>query len=166
MIIVGLSLRLLVRWKRGYLHVHPHAHGPVTHAHPHVHEHAAASPHRRAEDRRVHSAGHEHHHADSLGRSPRAAYAIGLVHGIGGSAGIGVLVISSLPGQQHAPAALMVFAAATAGSMAAVSSAFGRALGSRAADRMERLTPSLGVVSLLFGAWYALGAAGAVPYLF
>ncbi len=88
------------------------------------------------------------------------------MHGIGGSAGVGVLLVSSLPDQQHALAALLVFATGTAVSMAAVSSAFGRVLGSRAADRLERLTPSLGVVSLVFGAWYALGAAGAVPYGF
>jgi hypothetical protein len=29
---------------------------------------------------------------------------------------------------------------------------------------MEGLTPSLGVLSLLFGIWYTLGVVGAVPY--
>src|SRR3954467_10707628 len=57
LVIVALALRLLLRWRRGYFHVHPHAHGGVKHAHPHVHEH---QPHAE------HPLQHVHRHADSL----------------------------------------------------------------------------------------------------
>lgn len=113
----------------------------------------------------AHGADHRHRHAEALGRSPRVAYAIGLVHGVGGSAGVGVLLIGALSDRGHALAALLVFALGTAVSMAAVSSVFGHVVGGRAAGRMETLTPSLGVLSLAFGVWYTLGAVGAMPYL-
>jgi cytochrome c biogenesis protein CcdA len=55
--------------------------------------------------------------------------------------------------------ALVVFAAATAISMALVSTAFGHALARGAVKRrLEELVPVLGAASLLFGVWYSLGA--------
>ncbi len=151
LVIVGLAARLLVRWKRGYFHSHLHSHGDVRHAHPHAHEgsHDGPSP-----------AGHSHRHAEGLGRSPFAAFCIGLVHGAGGSAAVGVLLIGAIPGRMEGVAALSLFAAATAVSMALLSIAFGFALArGLVARRLERLVPILGVVSLIFGVWYTLGAA-------
>jgi hypothetical protein len=56
-------------------------------------------------------------------------------------------------------AALLAFAAATAVSMALVSSAFGYALArGPAAGRLRALIPVLGTCGLVFGAWYGLGA--------
>ena len=43
LIIVFLAARLLLRWRRGHYHTHPHVHGGVLHAHPHVHEGATRS---------------------------------------------------------------------------------------------------------------------------
>src|SRR4051794_20231519 len=103
-VIVALAARLVVRWRRGYLHVHAHRHGEVTHAHPHVHEHA----------RGAHPELHAHPHAEALGRSPRAAFAVGLLHGAGGSAGAAVLLLAAVPDRTTAAIALAVFAAATA----------------------------------------------------
>jgi cytochrome c biogenesis protein CcdA len=55
--------------------------------------------------------------------------------------------------------ALMAFAAATAVSMALVSTAFGHALARGAVKRrLTELVPLLGAASLLFGVWYSLGA--------
>lgn len=160
LVIVALGLRLLVRWRRGYFHAHPHAHGALHHSHPHVHEHA---PDHGANEGVVHA----HRHPDALGRSPRAAFGIGLVHGVGGSAGVGILLIGAMPGRAGAVAALGLFALATAASMAALSSAFGRALAhGPVARRFATLAPAFGTVSLLFGAWYVLGALSAVPYVF
>ena len=144
-VVVALAVRLLVRWRRGYLHIHPHTHGGVTHAHPHVHERAH------------HGAAHEHPHG--LGRTRRAAYGIGLLHGAGGSAGAALLLLAGTPSRAAAAAALVVFAAGTAASMAAVSAAFGHALARDGiARRVERLVPLLAVCAGLFGAWYGLGA--------
>jgi cytochrome c biogenesis protein CcdA len=159
LIIVALAARLLRRWRRGYYHVHPHSHGPVRHAHPHVHEHAPQAGHPA-------SHAHAHAHAERVGRTPAAAFGIGLVHGAGGSAGAGLLLVGATPGRVAALGALLVFALGTAASMALVSSAFGHALArGPLLARMTAVIPVLGAASLLFGAWYALGALHTVPYL-
>lgn len=145
-VIVALALRLLARWRRGCFHEHPHEHGGVTHVHPHVHEGAN---------------GHQHEHAEALGRTPRAAYGIGLLHGLGGSAGVGVLLIGAMPDHTVAAVALVLFAGATALSMALVSAAWGGALAARTvAQRIERVAPLFASASLAFGVWYGLAALG------
>jgi len=106
----------------------------------------------------------------SRGASPRTswqAYAIGLVHGMGGSAGVGVLLLATIPSHAEAIVALVLFAVCTAISMAAASTTFGFAL-SRGPVLRSYLTvvPAMGVVSLAFGLWYSLGALNAVPYVF
>lgn len=153
LLIMGLALRLLWRWRQGF-HAHRHEHGGEHHTHVHAHEDAAAA------DR------HEHEHASDL-RTVRGAYAIGLVHGIGGSAGIGILLLAAIPDAGVGIAALLLFAAFTAVSMGAASMLFGRALsGDPVRRRLRVATPALGVFNLAFGAWYALGALGAMPYAF
>ena len=89
-------------------------------------------------------------------RSRATAYGIGLVHGAGGSAGIGVLLLAAVP-QRSALAGLVVFALGTAASMALLSAGFGRAL---SGERALRIAPCLGVVSLVFGLWYTASALG------
>jgi len=101
-------------------------------------------------------------HSGALGgrakvRSRPAAYAIGLVHGAGGSAGVGILLLAAIPGRATALAALAVFAAGTCLSMTLLSAGFGHVLDSR---RALQLAPCLGAVSLLFGAWYTAVALG------
>jgi ABC-type nickel/cobalt efflux system permease component RcnA len=154
-VIVVLAVRLLVRWRRGCFHTHPHEHAGVAHVHPHVHVHEP-DDHARAH---ATAHAHDHEHAEALGRSPRAAFGIGLVHGAGGSAGVGVLLIGAMPGHAVAAVALVLFAGATALSMAAVSAAWGGALATGpVARRMVALAPVFGTLSLLFGVWYGAGA--------
>jgi cytochrome c biogenesis protein CcdA len=130
--------------------VHPHTHGSVQHAHPHVHEHGRETEHPRV---------HSHLHSEALGRSPLTAFGIGLVHGIGGSAAVGVLLVGAVSGRVEGILALLLFAAATAVSMALVSSAFGYALARGVVrQRLVDLVPLFGALSLLFGVWYSLGA--------
>jgi ABC-type nickel/cobalt efflux system permease component RcnA len=150
--IMLLAARLLVRWRRGRFHAHEHRHGDVTHRHLH--------PHR--------SHGHEHSHdaEAQLGRTPFQAFGIGIVHGTGGSAGVGVLLLATIPDHGTAVAALFVLATGTALSMCVLSSAFGFAITrGPVLRRMLALAPALGVVTLGFGCWYTLGAVGAVPYV-
>jgi high-affinity nickel permease len=100
-------------------------------------------------------------------RSPLQAYGIGLVHGIGGSAGVGVLLLASIPDHVEAVAALGLFAAFTAMSMALASTSFGWVMSRGAVQRsFVSVAPALGALSLAFGVWYALGAVQAVPYVF
>jgi high-affinity nickel permease len=148
MLIAGLAVWLLVRWRRGLFHVHLHAHERV-HAHGHVHD------------------GDGHPHRASRARRPAQAFGIGLVHGLGGSAGVGVLLLASIHDHALAVAALAIFALCTALSMALLSTGFGRALVSaplRAS--FNRLAPALAILSLAFGTWYALGALDVAPYFF
>lgn len=149
-LIIALAIRLLVRWRRGYFHAHSHTHGAVRHAHPHVHEHAA---------HRHEGAGHSHAHAETLGRTPLAAYGIGLIHGIGGSAMVGLLVVGAAASRALGVLALVLFAAGTAVSMALVSAGFGYVLARGPLSRLAGpLMPAVGVASLAFGVWYAMGA--------
>jgi high-affinity nickel permease len=147
--IIALAVWLLARWRRGFFHVHVHAHGGRPHVHGHQHPADA------------------HGHTMRPARSAGQAYAIGLVHGLGGSAGVGVLLLATIDDHAVAVAALALFALFTAASMALVSSGFGLTLSTRAAARsFERVAPVLGVASLVFGVWYTLGAQSLVPYYF
>jgi len=118
---------------------------------------------------RFHVQVHEHdgeRHSHGA-RTPVQAYVIGLVHGIGGSAGVGVLLLTSIPSRPLAVVSLGVFAFFTAVSMSLVSSGFGMTLSRpRVRRSFARVAPALGLVSLAFGVWYALGAQSLVPYVF
>ncbi|HEX8259224.1 MAG TPA: hypothetical protein VF558_02900 [Rubrobacteraceae bacterium] len=151
-IIVFLAARLLLRWRRGFYHVHTHAHdeGPD---HRHVHSHEEDDL-------------HEHDHAVPH-RTPLSAYGIGLVHGIGGSGGLTLLLLSTISNQAEAAGALLIFAAGTAVSMALLSTAFGLTIAAGPMGRnFERFAPVLGILSMAFGVWYALGALNVLTYPF
>ena len=96
-------------------------------------------------------------------RTTRAAFGIGLVHGMGGSAGVGVLIVASVESTPLEVVALALLAAFTAISMATVTSGFGHALVRRPAGIGA---PVLGTLSLAFGAWYAGAAWSVFPYPF
>jgi ABC-type nickel/cobalt efflux system permease component RcnA len=152
LVIMFLAGRLLIRWRRGQFHVHSHRHGPIEHRHLHPH---------------ADHAGHDHEHRPELvlGRSPLQAYGIGCVHGTGGSAGVGVLLLAGIPDHAMALGALVLFALATALTMSLLSSTFGIALTrGGVARRGLALAPALGTLSLLFGLWYTLGALELVNY--
>ena len=134
-----LALWLLVRWRRGLFHLHQD--------HGHAHAHGSRG--------RIRT------------RSPLQAFAIGLVHGMGGSAGVGVLLLASIHDRAVAVAALGLFAFCTAISMAALSTGWGLALAtSPARNSLARFAPILGSASLAFGVWYALSALSLAPYYF
>jgi len=152
LMIMFLAVRLLARWRSGHFHAHAHRHGELEHRH--LHPHPA----------RTHD--HSHDPGARLGRTRLQAFAIGLVHGAGGSAGVSVLVLAAISDRAEASAALIVLAAGTAVSMALLSSAFGYAITrGPVVTRMLAFAPAMGVVTLAFGGWYTLGAIGAVPYV-
>jgi len=150
-VIVVLAVRLLFRWRRGYFHVHRHEHDGSAHAH--LHAHAEISGHGHAHPRRV--------------RTPLGAYGIGLVHGMGGSAGVSVLILAAIKSQALAVAALVILAVFTALSMAILTTGFGMTLTSRPVrSSFNTIAPVLGLASLGFGIWYGLAAVGVAPYYF
>jgi High-affinity nickel-transport protein len=126
LVIVGLAVSLLLRWRRGAFH----------------------------------------EHGTTRARSGREAYGIGLVHGMGGTAGVGILLLSAISSHILALAALAIFALGTAVSMAVASTGLGLTLGGPLHRSFERMAPALGFGSLAFGVWYALAAQGVVPYVF
>jgi cytochrome c biogenesis protein CcdA len=152
-IIVVLAVRLLVRWHCGFFHAHVHSHESGE-THRHLHSHADGTVHEHA------------HNAHGL-RTPLSAYGVGLVHGVGGSGGITLLLLSTIPNPSEAVVALFVFAAGTAVSMALLLTAFGLAIATGPVRRnFERVAPVLGVLAAAFGVWYAAGALGIVAYPF
>jgi high-affinity nickel permease len=148
-VIIALAVWLLVRWRRGLFHVHAHHHDTGLHLHGHTHSDGAA-------------------HAHQLrARSPHQAYGIGLVHGMGGSAGVGILLLATIHDRAVAVIALALFAFFTAVSMALLSTGFGLTLSREPVRRsFDRIAPALGAASLLLGVWYALGALAIAPYFF
>ena len=148
-VIAYLAIRLLLRWSRGDLHLHAHSHEALEHSH--VHAHAPAREH-----------GHP-----SGARSPLGAFGIGLVHGMGGSAGVSVLLLTAIESKGLAVTALVVLAVFTAVSMTILTGGFGLTLGSRPVrSAFGIVAPALGTASLAFGVWYAGAAWSAFPYPF
>jgi hypothetical protein len=98
-------------------------------------------------------------HTHARARGPWQAGAIGVVHGMGGSAGVGVLLLAAIRSQALAVAALALFAACTALSMGILSSGFGLTLERPPVRRaLTRLVPVLATASLVFGAVYTAGS--------
>ena len=136
-LIVFLAVRLLIRWRSGYFHLHAHSHGPEDESHRH----------------KV--------------RTPLGAFGIGLVHGMGGSAGVGVLLLAAIPSKSLAVVSLVILAAFTAVSMTMLTTGFGATLGSAPVRRSYAVAvPVVGTMSLAFGFWYAAAVWSLMPYPF
>jgi hypothetical protein len=104
-----------------------------------------------------HGRGELHAHPHRPPRSWREAFAVGAVHGAGGSAAIGLLILAAIPDHGVALLGLMVFAASTALAMGVVAAGLGRGL---------RALPgrAVGASVCAFGAWYLAAAAAGAPY--
>ena len=108
---------------------------------------------------------HRHEHGRHEVRRPLAAFGIGLVHGMGGSAGVGVLLLAAIPSTTLAVASLVVLALFTAVSMTMVTTGFGVTLAARR-GAVAAAAPVFGLASLAFGLWYAAAAWSLMPYPF
>ena len=114
-----------------------------------------------------------HAHADAEQRhrhrvrTPAGAFAIGLVHGMGGSAGVALLLLAAIPSETIAVGSLLVLALFTAVSMTLVTSGFGWTLSARPVARaLAGSIPVVGLASLSFGLWYGAAAWTLAPYPF
>jgi high-affinity nickel permease len=106
----------------------------------------------------------EHRHAV---RTPAGALAVGLVHGMGGSAGVGVLLLAAIPSETVAVVALVLLALFTAVSMTIVTIGFGYTLATRRVAAVAGTAiPVVGALSLAFGLWYAAATWALAPYPF
>jgi ABC-type nickel/cobalt efflux system permease component RcnA len=146
-VIIYLATRLLLRSRHGLFHVHKHEHDGARHTH--LHTHSAES-------------GHSH-----AGRTRLGAFGIGLVHGMGGSAGVGVLLVAAIESTVLSVASLGLLAIFTGVSMTVLSTGFGATLGSRTLrSSFAVIAPGLALASLGFGVWYGTAAWGLMPYPF
>ncbi len=141
-IIVLLAGRVSWKWLRGDYRIGSHGHGEGSDAAGDRHRHLRRGP-------------DEHDHT-SL-RTPRQAFAIGVLHGLAGTGAVVLLLIAALPTQLEAAAALAVFAPMTILSMAALTGAFGWILTRPLVEPVYRavLIPALGLFGVMFGLWYA-----------
>jgi ABC-type nickel/cobalt efflux system permease component RcnA len=143
-VIVALAARVCWKWGRGEYQAgaHRHTHDPgldVRRVHRHLHR----------GDARAHS------HRDA--RTPRKAFAIGLLHGVAGTGAVVVLLMAAMPTRIEAAAALAVFAPMSIASMAGLTGAWAWVLTRPVVEPVYRavLIPAMGAFGLIFGAWYA-----------
>lgn len=135
-VIVALALRIVWKWGRGDYRSGPHEHSAESHRHL-----------RHGETEHSHRAV----------RGPRQAFALGTLHGLAGTGAVVVLLITALPDQAEAAAALAVFAPMSVLSMALCTTIYSWILTRPVIDPLFRtvLIPVLGAFGLMFGLWYA-----------
>ena len=148
------------------VHAHAHTHDGDLHAHPHVHVHA----HEHDED-----AAHEDHRipADAIpsfaARRPLArSFAVGLVHGLAGSAAIALLVLSAIPQPLWATLYLVIFCVGTIVGMGLITTAIATPfmVASRRASWIRQgLVTGSGLLSFGFGLFLAY-QIGVIDHLF
>lgn len=114
-------------------------------------------------DRDDHDHGHRHHHVRVAGRTvglthshaAGESFAVGVVHGLAGSAGVVVALAATAGGPVDGAGFLAGFSAASVGAMAVAAWAWGRAVGHTA-----RLRVLAGVASVVVGVVLVARAAG------
>jgi hypothetical protein len=148
------------------VHAHAHTHDGATHVHPHVHvgdhETDDAATHR---DHRI--------PADVLpsfaSRRPMLrSFAVGLVHGLAGSAAIALLVLSAIPSPLWATLYLAIFCAGTVIGMGLITTAIATpfiVVSRRASWIHQGLVTGSGLLSFGFGLFLAY-QIGIVDHLF
>jgi ABC-type nickel/cobalt efflux system permease component RcnA len=152
------------------VHAHAHTHDGATHVHPHVHLGDHADGHEYTND-----GMHRDHRipADVLpsfaARRPLLrSFAVGLVHGLAGSAAIALLVLSAIPDPLWATLYLAIFCVGTVIGMGLITTAIATPfmIASRRASWIRQgLVTSSGLLSFGFGLFLAY-QIGIVDHLF
>lgn len=149
LMLLVLGLDVLRRMRRRKVHVHPHRHADGT-RHVHAHSHAG-------------EAGHDPDHHEHDHSPPRRALAIGLVHGLAGSAALLLLTLQTVGSVRLGLAYIGLFGLGSILGMAALSAAIAVPLGlsARLLQRVHRgLEGAVAVATLAAGAWVLVRAAG------
>jgi ABC-type nickel/cobalt efflux system permease component RcnA len=143
-VILALALRVVWKWLRGDYRAGLHGHPPPV------------LDVERGERHRHLRRGERPSHAHVNVRSPRQAFAIGLLHGLAGTGAVVVLLLAALPSQLTAGLALAVFAPMSIVSMAACTTAFAYVLTRPLIEPVYRtvLIPAFGLFGMMFGLWY------------
>jgi hypothetical protein len=145
LMIMAMGTRALLRLRRATTHRHGHHHHDGTN-HDHPHSHGSS----------------EHAH-----RTPMSAFAVGLLHGAGGSAGAVGLILSALEDRTMACLALVVIAVFSGASMMICSWVMCAGVDRVSGSSSARLITGIGsALAVVFGAWYCLAATTSVWYPF
>ena len=143
-VLLWLGVHTIRKCFAGRYHFHLHQHG--AHAHAHLHFHSRSE------------AGHEHaSHAGAAaarGVRRRAPLLVGMAHGLAGTAGLALLVLSSIPSRPLGVAYLLVFGLGALLGMAAFGALLGMPL-ARAKSRLawlDAIRLAAGAASSVLGA--------------
>jgi len=129
LVLMWLGVRTIRKCFIGRYHFHRHEHGEVVHRHLHFHAHSESS-HQHDSESHLHARRGLGHGAQPL--------IVGMAHGLAGTAGLALLVLSSIPSRAVGVAYLLVFGLGALTGMAAFSALLGLPF-ARAAARLTWL---------------------------
>ena len=154
------------------VHSHPHTHDGATHRHPHVHQHpdeyAGVAACAAGEFHREHGLPPDPLPSFASRRPLLRSFAVGLVHGLAGSAALALLVLSAIPQPLWATLYLAVFCVGTIIGMGLITTAIATPLmvaSRRMSSLHQRLVTGSGLLSFGFGLFLAY-QIGVVDRLF
>lgn len=125
LVLIGLGVSTIFKCLTGRYHFHQHQHGERAHAH--LHFHTASQP------------NHEHNsHSPQLSHH-RAPLLLGMAHGLAGTAGLALLVLTSIPTRTLGILYLVVFGLGALAGMATFGLVLGGAFSLPAARAPHRL---------------------------
>ena len=162
LMIVALGILALTRvWRRRRdIHLHRHTHDGQSHVHIHFHEHGTEHEGEAAPNTGSPSASPVHSHAISrLGFKP---VLVGAMHGLAGSAALTLLVLTQVESVWLGLLYLTVFGLGTTLGMLLMSSLIGLPFalsGRRLTSLNYGLQTTAGMLSIVFGIWYAYETA-------
>ena len=134
----------------GVVHSHTHAHGDFIHAHPHGHE-PESHPHSPND---TPLAWMDRHFEQIGAYNSLRPLAVGLVHGLAGSAAVALLVLTTIRNPKWAIAYLLVFGVGTIAGMMLITGALVLPFaysGKKFAKLNHGLRVASGLISLAFG---------------
>jgi hypothetical protein len=144
------------------VHSHPHTHDGATHRHQHVHQHpgeyAGVAACAAGEFHREHGLPPGSLPSFASRRPLLKSFAVGLVHGLAGSAAIALLVLSAIPQPLWATLYLAVFCVGTIIGMGLITTAIATPLmvaSRRMSSLHQRLVIGSGLLSFGFGLFLA-----------
>ena len=152
LMIIGLGVLTIARvlGRRNDVHIHRHTHDGHSHVHIHFHEHGTEHGKQKPSTQAIHS-----HAISRVGLKPLL---VGAMHGLAGSAGLTLLVLTQIKSVGLGMLYLGLFGVGSTMGMLVMSGLIGLpfALSSSRFNRFNHALQAVaGVLSIAFGFWYA-----------